>query len=78
MAGMAVLMHQYDRAVSLYLDILKRHSSVERGMIYNRIGVALREKDDHPGAISWFSRTLSDAASSPRSASWASPSRSRS
>ena len=67
MAGMALLMRQHDRAVALYRDILKQHPDVERGLVYNRIGVALREKDDHPGAISWFARTLADSASSPRS-----------
>lgn len=67
LAGMTLLMKQHDRAVSIYHDVLKKHPNLERGIVYNRLGVALRQKDDHPAAVSWFSRTLNDPKSSQRS-----------
>ena len=67
MAGMTLLMKQHDRAVAIYQDVLKQQPRIERAIVYNRIGVALREKDDHPAAVSWFSRSLGDANASARS-----------
>jgi tetratricopeptide (TPR) repeat protein len=72
MGGLALLMKQPDRAIAVYQEILKgvdsgsRFKGLERQLLYNRLGVAHREKSDLAGAAAWLERTLKENRASPR------------
>jgi tetratricopeptide (TPR) repeat protein len=67
MGGMALLMKRPEAAIEIYQDILRRHERLERASVYNRLGVALRERKDLKTAVEWFSKALQETAASARS-----------
>jgi tetratricopeptide (TPR) repeat protein len=67
MGGMALLMRRPEAAVEIYQDILRRHERVERASVYNRLGVAFRQKKDLEAAVEWFSKALQETGASGRS-----------
>jgi len=67
MGGMALLMKRPEAAVEIYRDILRRHDKLERAYVYNRLGVALRQKGDLQAAADWFGKALSETEASARS-----------
>jgi tetratricopeptide (TPR) repeat protein len=74
MGGMALLLKQPEAAVEIYQDILRRqeagmarYSGLERASVFNRLGVALRQKGDFRESAAWLEKALGDAAASARS-----------
>ena len=67
LGGMALLMRKPDHAIAIYQEALKRSPALEKALAYTRIGVALREKDDHPNAVKWFSRAMAEPGTTQRS-----------
>jgi predicted Zn-dependent protease len=75
MGGMALLMNEPERAVSIYEEILKKrdtgehkYSELERALLFNRLGVAFREKRELEAAATWFRKALAEDKLSSRSA----------
>ncbi len=75
MGGIALLMKRPEVAIEIYQDILRKHETrerkyaeLERAAIYNRLGVALREKGDLPTSRNWFAKGLGEPRLSERSA----------
>jgi tetratricopeptide (TPR) repeat protein len=60
-------MRQPDRAIAIYQEVLKRSPAVEKALVYTRIGVALREKDDHPNSAKWLAQAIAEPRTSERS-----------
>jgi len=78
MAGIALLMRQPDRAVGIYQDILRKREALapnyqrlERASLYNRMGVALRARNDLRGSAEWFRRALAEPTVSAQAAALA-------
>lgn len=67
MGGMALLMKRPEAAIEIYQDILRRHEKLERAYVYNRLGVAWRQKGDLQAAADWFTKALGEAGASARS-----------
>jgi Tfp pilus assembly protein PilF len=72
--GMALLMKQPDQAVAIYQGILKKsqagapkYKEIEPAFLYNRLGVAFRQKSDLPRAAELFRRALNGSGAAPRS-----------
>ncbi len=75
MGGMALLMKQPDRAIAIYREILRKREAGERkfaelelASLYNRLGVAFREKGELAASADWFGRALRETPLSARSA----------
>ena len=71
MGGIALLMKNHAAALSIYNDILQKvqekrpgYSSIEEPMIFNRLGVAHRSKDDFKTAEEWFRKALAASSGS--------------
>ena len=67
LAGVTLLMRQPERAIAIYQEVLKRSPAIEKAIVYTRIGVALREKDDHPNSAKWLSQAIAEPRTSERS-----------
>jgi len=74
MGGLALLMKRPEAAVEIYQDILRKreagarkYAGIERALILNRLGAALREKGDSQAAAGWFSQALAEPGASARS-----------
>lgn len=65
--GLELRRGNYDRAIGLYRALLASDRRVEKSLVYNRLGVAHREKGDFVQATGWFARVLSDRNASSRS-----------
>ncbi len=75
MGGMRLLMKQPGEAVKIYQEIARqqearagKYGELERATVYNRLGVALREKGDLDEAAQWFEKAMAGPAVSARSA----------
>jgi Tfp pilus assembly protein PilF len=66
--GLQLRRRDFDAAIQTYQALLASDSRVERSLVYNRLGVAWREKGDFVQATGWFARTLADRRASSRSA----------
>jgi tetratricopeptide (TPR) repeat protein len=71
MGGIALLMKNHAAAVSIYTDILQRvrqkqpgYTGIEEAMLFNRLGVAHRSKDDFKAAEEWFRKALAASSDS--------------
>ena len=65
MGGIALLMKNHAAALSIYNDILQKvrdkrpgYNGIGEPMIFNRLGVAYRSKDDFKSAEEWFRKAL--------------------
>lgn len=65
MGGIALLMKNHAAALSIYNDILQKvrqkqpgYTGIEEAMLFNRLGVAHRSKDDFKAAEEWFRKAL--------------------
>ena len=65
MGGIALLMKNHPAALSIYSDVLRKvqekrpgYASIEEPVIFNRLGVAHRSKDDFKTAEDWFRKSL--------------------
>lgn len=72
--GVALRQKRPADALALYKEILAKIESrkdgydrLEKGILFNRLGVALRVQGDSNGAADWFRRTLADKLVSKRS-----------
>jgi tetratricopeptide (TPR) repeat protein len=69
--GLALLMKQPARAIAEYQEILRavesggRFQGLEKALVYNRLGVALREKGDLSEGAAWLARALNERNTSP-------------
>jgi tetratricopeptide (TPR) repeat protein len=75
MGGLALLMKQPDKAITIYEDILRRreagelkYAELERAILCNRLGVALRKKGDLEASAGWLTTALQADTQSTRSA----------
>lgn len=75
MGGLALLMKKPDNAVSIYREILgaleqspSQYARLEKGLIYNRLGFALRQAGDLPAAAGWFDKSLEESDQAGRTA----------
>ncbi len=75
MGGMALLMKRPAAAIEIYREILRKleagerkYADLERAAIYNRLGVAFREKGDFRNSKDWFAKALAEPRLSERSA----------
>jgi tetratricopeptide (TPR) repeat protein len=74
LGALALLMKQPEKAISIYEDVLRmrdageaRYSQLERAALYNRLGVALRQKGDTTASAAAFQRALQEEGLSSRS-----------
>lgn len=68
MGGIALRMEQPDKAIGIYEDILRKreagerkYAELERASLYNRLGVAWRDKGDLEKSADWFARALRES-----------------
>jgi tetratricopeptide (TPR) repeat protein len=74
MGGLALLMKQPGGAIEIYQDVLRKtesgerkYAELERASIYNRLGVACRERRDLPASADWFRKALDEPQAGHRS-----------
>jgi tetratricopeptide (TPR) repeat protein len=65
--GLHLRRRDFDAAIGTYQALLTPDARVERSLVYNRLGVAYREKGDFVQATGWFARVLADRGASARS-----------
>ncbi|MBL8230284.1 MAG: hypothetical protein JNL98_17475, partial [Bryobacterales bacterium] len=66
-SGLHLRRRDFDAAIRTYQDLLTAATRVEKSLVYNRLGVAHREKGDFVQATGWFARVLADRDASARS-----------
>ena len=71
MGGIAMLMDRTDAAVMVYRDILRKiqdsedtYDRLEPAIVYNRLGVTFRVREEFEHSASWFRKSLEDASTS--------------
>jgi tetratricopeptide (TPR) repeat protein len=75
MGGMALLMKQPGKAVSIYREMLdaldrrpSRYTGLEKPLLYNRMGFALRQEGELAAAAGWFDKSLEESDPAARTA----------